>query len=341
MAQDEVWTLRSLMGLQGRAGLVVLGMLLLTIVMIMLRDVATADYDGPVVGGFMLIALCATVVVLAPTDPLPLFPTLAVVITGPVATAMSIGGPHTDRFVWSTFAYSYILSLITVRGRLLLAWLGVALMSAATAAMGVVENVPAVGVAGAIAPVGTVAAVSVFAVRMQPTLHSLRRLRADATDRAAAEATIAAQSEERDRQLAKLSEVARPLLERIVSGQELSAADRIECRLREAELRDGLRAPQLAVLAGPARDARKRGVEVQLLDDGGLDGVPATVRSTVLLAAADELEAVDAGSVTVRVLPKGRRVLATVLVSGPGEDRRTEITSDGTVRTAAELTEAG
>ncbi|KAA0023679.1 hypothetical protein FOY51_07780 [Antrihabitans cavernicola] len=329
------------MGLHGRSGAVVLGMLLFTIAMIMLRNMDSADNDVPVIAGFALMAVAGVVVVVTPSDPLPLAATLFIVVAGPIATVASMGDHAADRFVWSTFAFSYVLSLLTVRGRLLWAWIGVASISIATVAVGFTGGMSAAGVAGAIAPIGTVAAVSVFAVRMRPTLESLRLLRKEATTRAAAEATIAAQSEERDRQLARLAEVARPLLERIVGGEELDAADRFECRLREAELRDGLRAPQLAGLAAAARGARGRGVEVQLLDDGGLEGVPAAVRSTVLFAAARELDAANAGSVTVRVLPKGRRNLATVLVSEPGEDRRTEVDGAGTVRTAAEATERG
>ena len=329
------------MGLRGRSGLVVLGLLLFTIGMIMLRNMEFADNDIPVIIGFALMALTAIVVVLTPGDPLPLPATLVIVMVGPVATVASLGAPAVDRFVWSTFAYSYVLSLLTVRGRLLWAWVGVLLVSAAILTFGLGGGMSAAGVAGAIAPVGTVAAVSVFAVRMRPTLNSLRLLRKEATTRAAAEATIAAQSEERERQLARLAEVARPLLERIVGGEELDADTRAECRFREAELRDGLRAPQLAGLAAAARGARSRGVEVQLLDDGGFDGVSAAVRSTVLFAAAKDLDAANEGSVTVRVLPKGRRHLATVLVCEPGEDRRTEIDSAGSVRTSAEATELG
>lgn len=329
------------MGLEGRAAYVMLTMLLVTMVMIMLRNMDSAANDVPVFAGFALMAVSAVVVVLTPADPLPMWATVFVVVAGPVSAIASIGGLPVDRFVWSTFAYSYVLSLLSVRGRLLAAWVGVASITTTTVVIAFAGNTSGAGVTGAIAPIGTVAAVSVFAVRMRPTLRSLHLLSDAATTRAVAEATVAAQNEERDRQLARLSEVARPLLERIASGQELSAADRTECRLREAELRDGLRAPQLAALATPARGARGRGVEVQLLDDGGLDGVPASVRSIVLFAAAAELDAVAEGTITVRVLPKGRRVLATVLVSGRSGDRRTEIASDGTVLTTAELTEAG
>jgi hypothetical protein len=49
----------------------------------------------------------------------------------------------------------------------------------------------------------------------------------------------------------------------------------------------------------------------------------------VIDTAARELDAANTGSVTVRVLPLGRRVLATVLAHAPDHDRRTEIDADG------------
>ena len=151
--------------------------------------------------------------------------------------------------------------------------------------------------------------------------------------RAAAEATMAAENGERDRQLARLDKVARPILERIAEGAELTAAEREQCRLLEAELRDGLRAPQLVTdeLSSAARGARSRGVEVVLLDDGGFAGVPRWVRERVVEAATRELDAANTGSVTVRVLPMGRRILATVLANSDEQDRRTEIDAAGGV----------
>jgi hypothetical protein len=51
----------------------------------------------------------------------------------------------------------------------------------------------------------------------------------------------------------------------------------------------------------------------------------------VIDSAASELDAARADSVTVRILPSGRRVLATVLAHGTEYDRRTEIDTVGNV----------
>lgn len=186
-------------------------------------------------------------------------------------------------------------------------------------------------------PMMTVAAVSVAVAILGPTQRSLRVLRTEATMRAAAEATMAAENAERDRQLAELDKVARPMLERIAQGADLDRAEREECRLLEAELRDRLRAPELATeeIGRAARVARARGVEVVLLDDGGFAGIPHTVRRQVTELAAGELVRAENGTVTIRVLPPGRRLLATVLVGSEQDDRRTDIDREGRTTVSA------
>src|SRR5690606_40103107 len=111
---------------------------------------------------------------------------------------------------------------------------------------------------------------------------------------------------------AELDKVARPILERIAGGADLDPAERRECRLLEAELRDRLRAPELATeeIGRAARVARARGVEVVLLDDGGFADVPDAVREQVVELAVAELTRAESGTVTVRVLPPGRSMLA-------------------------------
>ena len=98
-----------------------------------------------------------------------------------------------------------------------------------------------------------------------------------------------------------------------------NAASRLECAVLEAELRDSLRAPSLVDVdvSEAARHARKRGVEVVLVDDGGSDDVTPDVRERLLRHVGSTLDGADAGSVTVRVLPPNRPVLATMLIRDP------------------------
>ncbi|WP_327100941.1 hypothetical protein OIE68_20380 [Nocardia vinacea] len=329
---DNEFGLRDLLGLRDRSAWLFLVIFEATILLYMVRNFA----ESPLLlaaTALVLVAGAGVLVLVIPVDPLPLPAAIAVAAAGPIAAALTtVGIDHgMSTQVWTAFAASYVLAVLVVRGRLGAAWCGVAGIAAVIAVVGATNGLRVV--VGSIVPIATVAGVSIGAAVMRPMQRSLRLLREEATMRAAAEATMAAQNGERDRQLARLDKVARPILERIADGAELTAGEREECRLLEAELRDGLRAPQLVTdeLSSAARGARSRGVEVVLLDDGGFAGVPKWVRQQVIESATRELDAANAGSVTVRVLPMGRRVLATVLANAPDRDRRTEIDTAGAV----------
>ncbi len=332
--RDTEFELRSLLGMRGRSGWVFQVGLAVTITLY------TTPLAGSVPLAQLLVALVAmlgagVLLVVCPGDPLPWPATAAVLTAGPVAVLaahlnFAEGAP---RQPWTACAASFVLAALAVRGRIAAAWTG-ALAVALT--LGFVAGVLDISVGSLfvmILPVACLAGATVCALILRPTQRSLRLLHDDAAMRAAAAATMAAERSERVRQLNRLDELARPMLERIARGGELSAAEQEQCRLLEAELRDGLRAPQLITdqLNAAARGARSRGVEVLLLDDGGFTGVAAALRDRVLELAVRELDAANAGAVTVRVLPVGRRNLATILASAPGGDRRTEIDRTGAV----------
>ncbi|MGV9415842.1 hypothetical protein ACWDOP_38600 [Nocardia sp. NPDC003693] len=332
---DTRYSLRELLGLRGSAAWTFLLILEVTIALYMARNFGQAPLWAVIVS-MALIMSAGALVVVTPIDPLPLPIAVFAAVAGPVATALTILTPAGDRAqpsVWTAFVASYVFTGLVLRGRIRTAWAGVAATAAVLVVAGIGSHLHPNTVLGTVVPIGTVAAISVFVAVMRPMQKSLLILREDAMLRASAEAAMDAAEGERSRQLARLDRVARPILERIAEGAELTAAEREECRLLEAELRDGLRAPQLVTdeLSGAARGARFRGVTVVLLDDGGFAGVPEWVRKRVIDAATKELDAANSGSVTVRVLPLGRRVLATVLAHAPDHDRRTEIDTDGQV----------
>ncbi|WP_225726438.1 MULTISPECIES: hypothetical protein [unclassified Nocardia] len=331
---DSEFGLRDLLGLRDRSAWLFLLMLEATIALYMVRNFA----ESPLVlavAALGLLALAGVLVLVLPIDPLPWPATIFVMTSAPVATALTTAAidHSTSRQVWTAFASSYVLAVLVLRGRVGAAWVGVGGVAAVILAVSLVGGTRPELLVGSVVPLVTVTGISLFAAIMRPTQRQLRLLREEATMRAAAEATMAAEQGERDRQLARLDKVARPILERIADGAELSPAEREQCRLLEAELRDGLRAPQLVCdeLNSAARGARSRGVEVVLLDDGGFAGVPRWVRQQVIEAATHELDAANTGSVTIRVLPVGRRILATVLANSPEQDRRTEIDAAGAV----------
>lgn len=117
------------------------------------------------------------------------------------------------------------------------------------------------------------------------------------------------------------------LLERIEQGTDLAPADRAECRLIEAGLRDAIRGRGLATreVVRAARAARQRGATVSLIDDRRTDCIDAACR-TVQGATVETLgRATDGDTVIARLLPPGRRNIATLLlVSAAGDGVRRE-----------------
>ncbi|MFC4374707.1 hypothetical protein ACFO5K_11420 [Nocardia halotolerans] len=338
--QDLPFGMRDLFGLSEGTGWLFLVIFEATVVMYLAVNFQFAP-PAAAFAALLVMMVAALVVLVFPVDPLPWPATAYVAAAGPVAMALTV--PWVDspsgfsHQLWTAYPTSYLLSMLVLRGRIGSAWLGVAAAAAVLVTLGVFTDWYPETVVRALTPVATVGAVTVFMAIVRPTQRTLRELGSQANRRASTEAALVAATAERDRQLARLDRVARPMLARVAAGRTLTDDEREQCRLLEAELRDGLRAPDLVTerLSAAARGARGRGVEVTLLDDGGFRGVPEWVRRHVIDAAVDALEAAESGTVTVRVLPVGRRWVATVLAAAPSGDRRVEIDTAGQVRVCA------
>ncbi|WP_298809594.1 hypothetical protein [uncultured Gordonia sp.] len=177
--------------------------------------------------------------------------------------------------------------------------------------------------------------VGLCAIVARPAVSAVMEMRAQIMQDAAAGAAQAAALRERDAQLGRLDADAREMLERIASGAELTAADVHRCRLIQARLRDGIRAPSLDTpeLSDAAWAARDRGVRVTLLDDRAGGGQVAPQALERIHAAAVEViaGAREPDEVTVRVLPMGREHLATVVSRSPDGGVRLEFDLDGSL----------
>jgi hypothetical protein len=142
-------------------------------------------------------------------------------------------------------------------------------------------------------------------------IEDFNRAEADAAVRAAA---ARAAREERISRLADLESMVRPMLIRIAEGQQLSTADMKACALLEGQLRDQIQAAALAnaAVAGNARAARRRGVDVVMIDDGGLINTSPEVHRRVTQHVNDALHTSDGGRLRIRVLPPGRSSLISI-----------------------------
>ncbi|MCF8568741.1 hypothetical protein L5G32_00475 [Gordonia sp. HY002] len=180
------------------------------------------------------------------------------------------------------------------------------------------------------------------AILLGPQIAEMRalavRLRADDKDARDRRHDIA----DRDDRIRRIDARVRPLLTHVADGHTLTDADIAEARLVEAKLRDGIRGRALDVprVRNAVWEARRRGVSVSVLDDGGLAAFGSDQSATVVDAAAEVLEAelagLSSGDVVARIAPAGREPVATVVVATGSLRRRIELGTDGFVMRTVE-----
>lgn len=231
---------------------------------------------------------------------------------------------------WHLGAITLILVVLGIRGQIGWAWLGYLALAALAVGWAMATGQSPLAAVNLISRhAGTLLAGTLFVVGLHRTERALWVLTANDIARASRDATTVAAIDERKAELTRVNALARPTLNRLAEPRPLTDAERAQCLLIEAGLRDAIRGRALFLepVITAVANARQRGVEVTVLDDSGEtppDALPA-LADTV----ANVLDAVDAGRVTVRVLPAGRPIIATVVVDS-GTSRMIVIGPHGT-----------
>ncbi|WP_010203875.1 hypothetical protein [Salinibacterium sp. PAMC 21357] len=250
---------------------------------------------------------------------------LFVIAASVLTTLLSSWNAITGGFSqWYVGAGALAMFYLGLRGRDLLAWVGFAAIGLATIAWGLTTEdrlVEAFVLVARQAPIVLVG--SLFSFGMKRTSRKLEHVHEADTIRVAAEAAALARTAERSRRLASLDAAVGANLQRIADGEELSEEDRDELLIAEARLRDSLRARQLDLpeVVAAVQRARRRGVVVLLLDDRYPLALPSGALSSVIDASVRMLDAAHSGTVTIRLLPAGRQLLATLVADGDGYTR--------------------
>ncbi|MBB3036588.1 hypothetical protein [Hoyosella altamirensis] len=285
-----------------------------------------------IVVAWVLLSGAVAGVMLLPGDPLPLKSALALAFTAPIASVLVLSQlpvpvAHAGQLWFHPFLVAYLV-FMCVRGAVGCAWAGMLIQTLTVVAWASMTGQGGVvGFALTAMNLVPLLMATFFAYKVRPVARAIVVLREEANERAAQQAAALAASDERDRRLADVDALVRPMLEHIASGAPLTAADREECLLLDAELRDGIRGSSLVghhVIAA-ARAARQRGVCVTLLDDGGLDAGNEVLAGIVRSQLCRVLDAAHSGSVAARVLPPGRSILATVLSRDGERESRVEV----------------
>ncbi len=334
-----------LVPLSGRGATALVWIYFATMAILAVWSIGDVRSPWPTIASLLLFGLTCFAVTTDPAETLGRAATGLVVITWPVIALVISwqlieGGGYAQWFLGAgTTSYFYL----ALRGRIGLAWVGfvalsvVILIWGATTPAGPLAALLLVGKQAPVLLVGTL-----FAVGMRRTGADIQRITDEESARASAEAAAAATSVERQRRLAELDAAATPLLTRLVSGAPLTDEDRREFAVVEAELRDGLRARTLTApsVVEAVRAARRRGVDVVLLDDSDPELVAPTDLETAITRVADTVREISHGRIVARLLPPGRGEVATILVETPERTHRESVPSSepgAEVRSSTEL----
>lgn len=246
---------------------------------------------------------------------------LAVSILIPVAVNSTLDPKDLqDYSTWYVLGVGTLLGATAVRGRRTFAWLGFLALVTEIFIWGGLQGLLSSGLPGVLSLVVAGHAISIGVERAIKQANELNeRALSLASETAAAEAA----SQLRSDLLGATLRTALPTLQTVVqNGGHLTDQEQGDARQLEAALRDEIRGTALlnASVRAAVSAARGRGVDVLMLDEGGLDGVAKPKIDSLLARVADAIDTVQGGRLTVRS-PKGEEWNITIAAVRPGESR--------------------
>ncbi|MFW7415448.1 hypothetical protein [Demequina sp. SO4-18] len=314
-------------------------LLVLFVVSNVVFTVATAgvlENHWPAYAAMAIVNAASVLLVRVHPDPFPARDT-ALVIAAVVASSALVSMALPDdgelgRATWHLGSNTWLLFFLAVRRRACFAWLGMALMMAVTAAWGAHSGRGALtGPTMLDTHIGILVVATLFALILRRTSARINALNERSVASAADAAATDAAREVRRVRVTELADVAVPLLHRIAEGGAADDAMRREFALTEALLRDSVRGRSLAVPAvvEAASAARRRGVEVTILDDRGTAPGDGEALGRMVDAIVEALSRARGGRVTVRLLPSGRPAALTIVAAHGDLVERTALDESG------------
>jgi hypothetical protein len=244
----------------------------------------------------------------------------AFIVPSAIAVAVAPEDRTAPFATWYLGGIGALMTIVMVRRRPWIAWIGIAALAVASMAWMGPLNALNLGLVGSI----------VWVAATQLMLLSIDRAASDTAQLAqlqrAASAWQASQSgrqRERRIQVQRALAVAGPVLtQTVASGGSLDEEERTQARLAEGRLRDEMRGPRLlddAVHAELER-ARRRGANVTVLDEGGLDGLDEATLAIIRTELAETLRSARSDRLYIRTSPDDRIAVTVVgrSAAGPG-----------------------
>ncbi len=216
---------------------------------------------------------------------------------------------------WYVSGLGALLAVTAIRGQQAVSWIGASVLSLEVLVWGGTGALFNSGLAGAMS---LVVAANVLAYAFSSIERETRNYLDKSIEIEAAAAIESATRLERSIRLTETLRVSYPLLQKIAAGP-LDEESKQEAKLLEAQLRDRIRGRELidSNLQQAIRAARLRGIEVVVLDEGGLSSLAEHHKVEIRQRFAAELDQISSGRVTIRS-PRGGKINATFVASRPG-----------------------
>jgi hypothetical protein len=285
---------------------------------------ALDDYKSPAQGAvaiFIYLFAVAATAVLYRGLKMPLSQALinlAVSIFVPYLTNLNLEPSQNSAYsTWYVIGIAVLMAGTAIREHAIIAWLGTGILVLQVFAWAGFLVGWQTGLAGAVMLVFAGVAISrgISRASSEVTFYGLQ-----ARDTERDLEVSKAIAEERRLRLDFALSGALPMLKTIQqSSGDLSEADRAEARLLEAALRDEIRGRSLMndEIRIASREARKRGLEVIILDEGGMDQIDETQKSKILKTIAQQMNEMEQGRVILRA-PKDEAWSVTLVATRPG-----------------------
>ncbi|MDJ0337607.1 hypothetical protein [Cryobacterium sp. PH31-O1] len=268
----------------------------------------------------MGLYLVATVASLWPDSPLRMSLPLAlfnvaISIAIPLIVGSQLDGSSgtLGYATWYVAAVGTLMTITATRKRPQLALLGVGALVVHTVLWAGVGELGHMGVIGSVVWVVAAGLLSRALVKASRDARQYGRAEREASGwHAAQEAHLY----ERQVRLTQTMRLAMPMLRRInESNGDLSEADRQECRLLEAAIRDEIRGRRLLnhAVREQVMAARRRGASVTLLDEGGIDDLSGADLEIVLNSLATAIGRTNADKIIARTSADSATIAVTVV----------------------------
>lgn len=282
------------------------------------------DFKDPVLAAAAIVIYLAAIVASmtfyrGPHLPMPqaIF-NLGVAALVPLMTNANLDPRTADSYsTWYVIGIATLMATTAVRQQRFIAWLGTAILVIQVISWAGLFAGIQTGLIGALMLVFSGHTISVGLRNAYRETMAFTKL---ALDTQTERVVIAAASEERRARLDSALRGALPMLNQIKDNHgKLNENQKQEARLLEASLRDEIRGRGLMTqqIRAAVKAARLRGIEVVLLDEGGLDQISAGQRHEILSQVAAAISEIKEGRITLRA-PAGEAWRVTLVATRSG-----------------------